>query len=381
MSTILDPTRAPATVTYTFTSESVSEGHPDKVCDTIADAILDAHLAEDPASRVACEVLCKDNNVVLAGEITSNARVDFEALVHEVVREIGYSDADQPFRAGNLKILAPLRAGRGDRAGRQLPHQHHGRAGRGRPGDHVRLRHRRDAGVDAAPHPARAPPGAHAGRAAQARRGGVAAAGFQDAGLGGLRGEHARCRSPTCSSPRSTPRVWIARRSAPSSRSTCCPHALDGWYRDDLRLLVNPTGSFVQGGPSADAGLTGRKIIVDSYGGTGHHGGGAFSGKDPTKVDRSGAYFCRYVARQVVQQGLARRAEVQVAYAIGVARPVSVLVNTFGTGDERAAADYVRANFDFRPAAIIERLDLLRPIYRQTTNYGHFGKPELPWEQ
>ena len=144
-------------------------------------------------------------------------------------------------------------------------------------------------------------------------------------------------------------------------------------------MLVNPTGSFVQGGPSADAGVTGRKIIVDTYGGMGRHGGGAFSGKDPSKVDRSGAYFCRYVARQVVKEGLARRAEVQVAYAIGVAQPVSVKVDTFGTGDEVAAAEFVR-HFDFRPAAIVERLDLLRPIYRRTTNYGHFGKADLPWE-
>jgi len=147
-----------------------------------------------------------------------------------------------------------------------------------------------------------------------------------------------------------------------------------------VRVLVNPTGRFEIGGPKADTGLTGRKIIVDTYGGYAPHGGGAFSGKDPSKVDRSGAYFCRFVARQVVKAGLAKRAEVQVAYAIGVAQPVSVKVDTFGTGDERAAAEFVRRSFDFRPGAIIERLDLLRPIYRSTTNYGHFGKPELPWE-
>jgi S-adenosylmethionine synthetase len=157
------------------------------------------------------------------------------------------------------------------------------------------------------------------------------------------------------------------------------PEALGDWNDDAIRLIVNPSGSFIFGGPSADAGVTGRKIIVDSYGGMGRHGGGAFSGKDPSKVDRSGAYFCRYVARQVVQEGLARRAEIQVAYAIGVAQPVSVKVDTFGTGDEIRAAEFVM-KYDFRPAAIIERLDLLRPIYRATTNYGHFGKPELPWE-
>jgi S-adenosylmethionine synthetase len=163
-------------------------------------------------------------------------------------------------------------------------------------------------------------------------------------------------------------------------RTVLAPRELGRWFTDDVTVLVNPTGSFTHGGPSADCGVTGRKIIVDTYGGVGRHGGGAFSGKDPSKVDRSGAYFCRYVARQIVKQGIARKAEVQVAYAIGKAQPMSVKVETFGTGDERAAAELVN-RFDFRPRAIVERLDLLRPIYRQTTNYGHFGKPELPWEQ
>ncbi|MBE3111992.1 MAG: methionine adenosyltransferase, partial [Acidobacteria bacterium] len=157
------------------------------------------------------------------------------------------------------------------------------------------------------------------------------------------------------------------------------PRVLGSWFTDQVNVLVNPTGRFCQGGPSADCGVTGRKIIVDTYGGASRHGGGAFSGKDPSKVDRSGAYFCRYVARQVVRRGLAHRAEIQVAYAIGVAEPVSIKVDTFGTGDERAAQAFVRT-FDFRPAAIIERLSLLQPFYRQTTNYGHFGKPALPWE-
>ena len=161
--------------------------------------------------------------------------------------------------------------------------------------------------------------------------------------------------------------------------STLCPDVLGTWYNRDIEVLVNPTGSFVEGGPSADCGVTGRKIIVDSYGGMGRHGGGAFSGKDPSKVDRSGAYFCRFVARQIVKQGIARRAEVQVGYAIGRADPVSVRVDTFGTGDARAAEAVVRT-FDFRPRAIIERLDLLRPIYRSSTNYGHFGRPGLTWE-
>ena len=155
---------------------------------------------------------------------------------------------------------------------------------------------------------------------------------------------------------------------------------LGQWWRKNVALFVNPTGSFTHGGPSADAGVTGRKIIVDSYGGAGRHGGGAFSGKDPSKVDRSSAYFCRFVAKQVVASGLAKKAEIQVGYAIGMAKPVSVKVETFGTGDEQAAAEFVMNAFDFRPRAIIERLDLLRPLYRSTTNYGHFGRPGLPWE-
>jgi S-adenosylmethionine synthetase len=158
------------------------------------------------------------------------------------------------------------------------------------------------------------------------------------------------------------------------------PKALGSWWNKKLTLFVNPTGSFVHGGPSADAGVTGRKIIVDSYGGWGRHGGGAFSGKDPSKVDRSSAYFCRYAAKQIVAAGFAKRAEIQVGYAIGMAKPVSVKVDTFGTGDERAAEEFLMNAFDFRPRAIIEKLDLLRPIYRQTTNYGHFGRPGLPWE-
>ncbi|HYD51654.1 MAG TPA: methionine adenosyltransferase domain-containing protein [Gemmatimonadaceae bacterium] len=161
--------------------------------------------------------------------------------------------------------------------------------------------------------------------------------------------------------------------------SCLCPEVLGAWYGPHVEVLVNPTGQFIEGGPSADAGVTGRKIIVDTYGGMGRHGGGAFSGKDPSKVDRSGAYFCRFVARQIVKQGIAKRAEVQVSYAIGRAEPTSVLVNTFGSGDAAAAEALVRT-FDFRPRAIIERLDLLRPIYRGTTNYGHFGKAGLSWE-
>ncbi|MEX2571481.1 MAG: methionine adenosyltransferase [Gemmatimonadota bacterium] len=381
MSTLESAVDAPAGTTYTFTSESVSEGHPDKVCDYISDSILDAHLEQDPASRVACEVLCKENRVVLAGEITSNASVDLDAVVRTAIGEIGYVDSDQPFRADAVQILSFLskqasEIDQGVTAATSLS----GDQGAGDQG--IMFGYATDETPELMPLPI-----------LLAHR------------LAAVLADHRKSRSVDWLRPDSKTQVSVVYRenepvqvtdvlistqhSAQVEReairnflaATVVPDALGGWYHDDLRLLVNPTGSFVQGGPSADAGLTGRKIIVDTYGGMGRHGGGAFSGKDPSKVDRSGAYFTRLVAREVVRQGYARRAEVQVAYAIGVAQPVSIKVDTFGTGDERAAAEFVRKSFDFRPRAIIDRLDLLRPIYRSTTNYGHFGKPDLPWEQ
>ncbi|HEU0015753.1 MAG TPA: methionine adenosyltransferase [Longimicrobium sp.] len=380
MSTVLIP-RAPAAVAYTFTSESVSEGHPDKVCDAIADAILDAHLEADPRSRVACEVLVKESRVVLAGEITSSAKVDYEAVVRRTIREIGYVDADQPFRADDVEILCFLSAQAAEIAqGVDADTSLVGEQGAGDQG--IMFGYATDETPELMPLPI-----------LLSHRLARALAAHRKAGtVSWLRpdsktqvsvvydGENRPVRvtdvlvstQHTADVDREAIRHFVA--------TTIVPEGLGAWYHDDLNILVNPTGSFVQGGPSADAGVTGRKIIVDTYGGMGRHGGGAFSGKDPSKVDRSGAYFCRFVARQVVKAGLARRAEVQVAYAIGVAQPVSVKVDTFGTGDPFAAEAFVRANFDFRPAAIIERLDLLRPIYRSTTNYGHFGKPELPWE-
>jgi len=380
MSTVLDPTRAPATVAYTFTSESVSEGHPDKVCDTIADAILDAHLAADPKSRVACEVLCKENHVVLAGEITSDFGVRYEDVVRDVVREIGYVDDDQIFRPDNLDITVFLSRQAAEIAqGVDSDTSLSGEQGAGDQG--IMFGYATDETPELMPLPILL---AHrlARSLAEHRRAGSAAWLRPDAKT------QVSVRYENGVPVAVTDVLVSTQHSAEVERDairhfvalSVVPEALGSWYRDDITLMVNPTGSFVQGGPSADAGVTGRKIIVDTYGGMGRHGGGAFSGKDPSKVDRSGAYFCRFVARQVVKAGLAKRAEVQVAYAIGVAEPVSVKVDTFGTGDERAAAEFVRKSFDFRPGAIIERLDLLRPIYRSTTNYGHFGKPELPWE-
>jgi len=381
MSALESVADAAVRTTYTFTSESVSEGHPDKVCDYIADSILDAHLEQDPSSRVACEVLCKEDRVILAGEITSDANVDLQAVVRRAIEEIGYVDPDQPFRPDAVEILSFLsqqspEIDQGVTAQTSLS----GDQGAGDQG--IMFGYATNETPELMPLPILL---AH-------RLAAVLAAHRKARTVDWLRPDAKTQVSVVYgdNEPLQVSDVLISTQHAAGVDreavraflvNTVIPEGLAGWYHDDLRILVNPTGSFVQGGPSADAGVTGRKIIVDTYGGMGRHGGGAFSGKDPSKVDRSGAYFCRYVAREVVRNGLARKAEVQVAYAIGVAQPISVKVDTFGTGDERAAAQFVRDNFDFRPRAIIERLDLLRPFYRSTTNYGHFGKPELPWEK
>jgi S-adenosylmethionine synthetase len=325
-------------------------------------------------------VLCKEDNVVLAGEITSNAKVDFDALVRGAIEEIGYVDADQPFRPDAVKITSFLSGqAREISQGVTAETSLSGEQGAGDQG--IMFGYATDETPELMPLPILL---AHrlASVLANHRRSGAAP---------WLRPDSKTQVSVLYqgNAPVKVTDVLVStQHAAEADRETIrhyltahvIPEGLQGWFHDELKVLVNPTGSFVQGGPSADAGVTGRKIIVDSYGGMGRHGGGAFSGKDPSKVDRSGAYYCRYVAREVVKAGLAKKAEVQVAYAIGVAQPVSVKVDTFGTGDERAAAEFVKG-FDFRPRAIIEQLDLLRPIYRSTTNYGHFGKAGLPWEK
>ena len=359
--------------TYTFTSESVSEGHPDKVCDFIADSILDAHLAGDPTSRVACEVLAKSGQVVLAGEITSKTNVDYEKVARDAIREIGYTDPNEAFNADGVRVTQFISKQSGDiKMGVDT-------GGAGDQG--IMFGYATDETPELMPLPVQL---SHrlSQRLATARK----------------QGERSWLR-PDCktqvsvryedNAPVRVDTVLVSTQhaaSVPQSEihdyvaSCLLPEVLGAWFGPQVEILVNPTGLFVEGGPSADCGVTGRKIIVDTYGGMGRHGGGAFSGKDPSKVDRSGAYFGRYVARQVVTKGFAKRAEVQVAYAIGRAEPVSVRVDTFGTGDWRAAEEFVRT-FDYRPAAMIERLDLRTPIYRKTTNYGHFGKKDLAWEQ
>jgi S-adenosylmethionine synthetase len=364
---------------YTFTSESVSEGHPDKVCDLIADSILDAYIAQDPKSRVACEVLCKEGAVIVAGEITSAGTVDHEAVIRDTVRRIGYTDGAEPFNADSVNITE-LITKQSEEISQGVDEGSGIDTGQGAGDQGIMFGYASDETPELMPLPIllahRLAKGLTDDRKANK--------------IAGLRPDAKTQVSVIYEDNRpigvsdvlvSTQHTIALDRDEIHDYvvNDLTPRILGDWMTPAIRFQVNPTGSFVHGGPSADCGVTGRKIIVDTYGGMGRHGGGAFSGKDPSKVDRSGAYFCRYVARQIVSRGLAKRAEVQVSYAIGVAQPVSVKVDTFGTGDENRAEEFVKG-FDFRPAAIIELLDLRKPIFGETTNYGHFGRPGFMWE-
>ena len=357
---------------YIFTSESVSEGHPDKVCDYIADSILDAHLADDSGSRVACEVLCKSGQVVLAGEITSSANVDYERITRDAIRAVGYLDPAESFNADGVKVTQFI--------SRQSPDIAMGVDTGGAGDQGLMFGYATSETPELMPLPVQL---AHklSRRLAMARHQNERSWLRPDAKTQvSVLYEHDKPVRVTTVLVSTQHTADVAQHEIRDYVAGClCPEVLGNWHSPDVEVLVNPTGQFIVGGPSADCGVTGRKIIVDTYGGMGRHGGGAFSGKDPSKVDRSGAYFGRFVARQVVKEGVAERAEVQVAYAIGRAEPVSVRVDTFGSGDARAAEEIVR-RFDFRPEAMIERLQLRRPIYRETTNYGHFGKQGLTWE-
>ena len=367
--------------TYTFTSESVSEGHPDKVCDYIADSILDACLEQDPNSHVACEVLCKDNHVVLAGEITTNATFDYEQVARRAIREIGYTDPAEKFNADSVKVQMLISKQSGEiNAGVVKATDDQKEQGAGDQG--IMFGYAAAESDELMPLPIVLAHRLTHGLADDRRSG----------SFNWLRPDAKSQVSVVYegNTPVRVSSILVSTQHADSINQAAireyvekvlAPRVLGKWFSADAEVIVNPSGSFVHGGPSADCGVTGRKIIVDSYGGAGRHGGGAFSGKDPSKVDRSGAYYCRYVARRIVQAGLAKRAEVQVSYAIGRAKPMSIKVDTFGTGDEARAVKFVYDNFDFRPANIIRELDLLRPIYRKTTNYGHFGKAGLPWEK
>ena len=364
---------------YVFTSESVTEGHPDKVCDLVSDAILDAHLALDPGAHVAVETLCKGGEVVLAGEVKSSATVDVERIVRETVRAIGYDDPAEPFCAATLRVtnLIGAQAREIDTA---VGVAVDGAAAQGAGDQGIMFGYATDETPELMPLPILLAHRLARGLADDRRAGDVPWLRPDGKTQVSVRYEDGR--------PREVTGVLVSTQHAAGTgqgevasyvKARLLPRELGSWFRPGITTIVNPSGSFVQGGPSADAGVTGRKIIVDTYGGAARHGGGAFSGKDPSKVDRSAAYYCRWIARKVVAARLARRAEIQVSYAIGQAKPMSVHVETFGTGDAEAARAHV-GQFDFSPARIITQLDLKRPIYRQTTNYGHFGKPGLPWE-
>ncbi len=369
---------------FLLTSESVTEGHPDKVCDLIADAVLDANIGPDPNARVACEVLCKGGRVVLAGEITSKAglkKASYEEIVREVIDGVGYVDPAEPFHATGVKILNFLSRQSKEIGGAVTKATDAKKKDQGAGDQGIMFGYATDETPELLPLPIVLAHRLTRGLA-EARRAGEVAwlrpDGKSQVTVAYEGGRPAHVETVLISTQH---RADVTREEiAEWFRANLAPKALGGWMRDGIRFVANPSGSFILGGPSADAGVTGRKIIVDSYGGAARHGGGAWSGKDPSKVDRSGAYFCRWAARQVVKQGIARRAEIQVSYAIGEAKPMSVAVETFGTGDAKAAVALI-SSFDFRPAAICEQLNLRRPIYRSTTNYGHFGKPGLPWEE
>src|SRR3954463_4830253 len=374
---------------YIFSSESVGEGHPDKVCDTISDAVLDACLEQDPHSRVACETYAKSNLVVVGGEITTKAKLDFNAIARQAIRDIGYTHDDDVFHADRVLILNAVTS--------QSPDIAQGVDAKKADGKETAEQGAGDQGLmfgyacNETPELMPAP-------IMYAHQLGRALTKIRKSGK--VRWLRPDAKSQVSvryvnDQPVAITNVVIStQHSAEVEHETIKEFCIEEVIKKTLpkhlitretKFLINPTGRFVVGGPQGDTGLTGRKIIVDSYGGMGRHGGGAFSGKDPSKVDRSAAYMGRYVAKNIVASGLARTAEIQFAYAIGHPDPVSVCVNTFGTGVvsdediERAVCQV----FSFKPAAIIKQLNLLRPIYLKTTNYGHFGKndPAITWEK
>jgi len=371
-----------------FTSESVTEGHPDKLCDQVSDGILDALLKGDKGSRVACETLTKTGFVMVAGEVTSSAQIDIPKIVRGVVKDIGYSHSDMGFDWKTCGVMVALE--------QQSPDIAQGVDGKG-----VYTRDEQGAGdqgmmfgyacdetTELMPMPIMT---AHkmAKRLSEVRKKGT---------VDFLRPDgktQVSVRYDENNRPLGIDAIVVSTQHSEDVKYKTLKEAImeevvkpivpAGMVSPKTKYFINPTGRFVVGGPMGDSGLTGRKIIVDTYGGMGRHGGGAFSGKDPSKVDRSACYYARYIAKNVVASGLARRCEVQVAYAIGVAEPVSLLVHTFGTGTipEERIAELVRANFDCRPGALIRELNLLRPIYQKTAAYGHFGRndPDFAWEK
>ncbi|MBB6670631.1 methionine adenosyltransferase [Cohnella nanjingensis] len=381
---------------HLFTSESVTEGHPDKICDQISDAVLDAFLAADPYARVACEVSVATGLVLVIGEISSKADyVDISAIVRSTVKEIGYTRAKYGFDSSTCAVLTSLNEQSADIA------QGVNAALESRDGKDV-LQENPDIGAgdqglmfgfatnetpELMPLPIAL---AHrlSRRLSEVRKndtlGYLRPDGKTQVTIEYIDGKPVRVDTIVISTQHSE-EISLEQIQDDIRTHVIVPVVPKEWLDAETKFFINPTGRFVIGGPQGDAGLTGRKIIVDTYGGYARHGGGAFSGKDPTKVDRSAAYAARYVAKNIVAAGLADKCEIQLAYAIGVANPVSINVDTYGTGKvaEEKLVELVRANFDLRPAGIIKMLDLRRPIYKQTAAYGHFGRTDIdvPWER
>lgn len=373
---------------WLFTSESVTEGHPDKVCDQISDAILDAILAEDKNARVACETMASTGMVVITGEISTETYVDFTQIVRDTLKEIGYDRAKYGFDSDTCAVLSAIKEQSPDIAmgvDRSEDQDDLDRLGAGDQG--LMFGFACDETEELMPLPISL---AHklSKKLAEVRHDGTL--------------EYLRPDGKTQVSveyednvPKKIHNIVISTQHSPEVdletirrdmiEKVIKPVVDEKLITEDTEIFVNPTGRFVIGGPMGDAGLTGRKIIVDTYGGYARHGGGAFSGKDPTKVDRSACYYARYIAKNVVASGLAKKCEIGLSYAIGIAKPTSIMIDTFGTGvfDDNKLEEIIQKHFDPRPAAIIKELDLLRPIYKQTASYGHFGREELdlPWEK
>ncbi|MDQ3633962.1 MAG: methionine adenosyltransferase [Aridibacter sp.] len=362
---------------FLFTSESVTEGHPDKISDQISDAILDALLEQDPNSRVACETLVTTGLAVVAGEITSNATINYQKIIRDTINDIGYNDANFGYDCKTLSVLNAL--------GTQSPDIAQGVDTGGAGDQGLMFGFACNETAELMPMPIQM---AHdlTHKLTEVRKNGelpyLRPDGKSQVSIEYKNGKPFRVEAVVISSQHADD------VENEQIRSDILEKVIKAVIPEDLldentKFHINPTGRFVVGGPMGDAGLTGRKIIVDTYGGYAPHGGGAFSGKDPTKVDRSAAYMARYIAKNIVAAELADKCTVQLAYAIGVAEPVSVLVDTHGTGkiDDEALAELVRSNFELTPEAIIKTLDLRRPIYKKTAAYGHFGREEFSWEK